>query len=97
MHYLQQFGKVCHTCNKPIADNGIAAMGKHYHQEHFVCGGCQKPLGKEIYDNESKPFCKSCYNALPKEVRKRLEKKKEGEAKAQKARENEAKKAMKGK
>lgn len=97
LHYLQQFGKVCHTCNKPIADNGIAAMGKHYHQEHFVCGGCSKPLGKEIFDNESKPFCKSCYNALPKEVRKRLEKKKEGELKAQKAREKEAKKAMKGK
>jgi len=97
LHYLQQFGKVCHTCNKPIADNGIAAMGKHYHQEHFVCGGCGKPLGKEIFDNESKPFCKSCYSALPKEVRKRLEKKKEGEVKAQKMREKEAKKAMKGK
>lgn len=97
LHYLQQFGKICHTCNKPIANEGIAAMGKHYHAEHFVCGGCSKPLGKEIYDNESKPFCKSCYNALPKEVRKRLEKKKEGEEKAQKEREKAAKKAMKGK
>lgn len=95
-HYLNQFGKVCHKCNKPIADNGIAALGKHYHREHFVCSGCEKPLGKEIYDFESKAMCKNCYEKLPKEVRKRIEKKKSGEQKAQKEREKQARKEMKG-
>lgn len=94
-HYLQLFGKVCFKCNKPIADDGITALGKHYHREHFVCSGCDKPLGKEIWDFESKPFCKKCYEALPKEVRKKLEKKKKGEAQAQKDREKQARKDMK--
>jgi formylmethanofuran dehydrogenase subunit E len=94
-HYLQNFGKVCNKCNKPIAEDGIVALGKHYHRDHFVCSGCDKPLGKEIWDMESKPFCKKCYEKLPKEVRKRIEKKKEGEKKAQKEREKEAKKALK--
>jgi hypothetical protein len=60
-----------------------------------VCSGCDKPLGKEIWDFESKPFCKKCYEALPKEVRKKLEKKKKGEAQAQKDREKQARKDMK--
>lgn len=94
-HYLQNFGKVCHKCNKPIPDDGIVALGKHYHRDHFVCSGCDKPLGKEIMDFESKPFCRKCYEKLPKDVRKRIEKKKDGEAKAQKLREKEARKEMK--
>jgi len=44
---------------------------------------------------EGKPLCKPCYGKLPKEIRKRIEKKKEGEIKAQKVREKEAQKAVK--
>jgi len=96
LHYLQLYGKVCHKCNKPISNNGIAAFGYHYHEEHFVCSGCEKPLGKEIMEFEGKPLCKPCYGKLPKDIRKRIEKKKEGEIKAQREREKEGAKMMKG-
>lgn len=95
IHYYSQFGKVCQKCNKPCMDNWLMALGKHYHKEHFVCAGCDQPLGREFHDFESKAMCKKCYEKLPKEVRKRIEKKKEGDKKAVKEREKIAAKEEK--
>jgi len=92
VHYHQQFGHACFKCNKTIAGEGIVALGKHYHPEHFCCTGCEKPLGKEICDWDGKPICPNCFDKLPREVRKRIEKKKKGEAEALKEREKMAKK-----
>jgi len=95
VHFHQHFGKICFKCNKVIVGEVIAALGKHYHADHFVCHGCEKPLGKEICDWDSKPLCPGCFGKLPKEIRKRIEKKKKGEEKALADREKQAKQERK--
>eukprot|EP01112_Ceratiomyxa_fruticulosa_P004300 TRINITY_DN1478_c0_g1_i2.p1 TRINITY_DN1478_c0_g1~~TRINITY_DN1478_c0_g1_i2.p1 ORF type:complete len:450 (-),score=81.48 TRINITY_DN1478_c0_g1_i2:268-1617(-) len=92
LHYHQQFGKVCFKCNKAIIGEGIAALGRHYHPDHFICTGCNKPLGKEITEWDGKPLCGGCFGKLPKEVRKKIEQKKQGERKALAKRQDEHKK-----
>ena len=82
LHFTQQFGTPCAKCNKPVVNNACHFLDKVYHLEHFVCTGCDKPLKKgDITEWESKPMCMSCYEKLPKEVRKRYEKKREAEKK----------------
>jgi len=96
-HYHQYFGRMCFKCTKPVVDKGVEVFGKIYHREHFTCTGCESVLGKEIMDWDGKPLCFKCYDALPKEVKKRIKQKKEGDKKAEKERDRINKKEAKEK
>ncbi|PRP83932.1 LIM-type zinc finger-containing protein [Planoprotostelium fungivorum] len=95
-HYLSEFGTPCAKCNKPVIHGAITFLEKTYHTEHFCCSGCDGVLKKgEVMEWESKPMCIKCYDNLPRDLRKKVEKKKEEEKKALKKREKEEKKANK--
>jgi len=81
IHYAQKYGKPCAKCNQPVVRDAIEFCDKVYHQDHFVCTGCDKPLKGSIQEWESKPMCLDCFYKLPKEVRKRVEKKRDAEKK----------------
>ncbi|KAK5580907.1 hypothetical protein RB653_000931 [Dictyostelium firmibasis] len=94
-HYHQFFGRQCFKCSKPVVDTGVEVFGKIYHRDHFTCTGCECVLGKEIMEWDGKPLCFKCFDALPKEVRKRIKEKKAGDKKAEVYREKLAKKEAK--
>ncbi|EGC37101.1 hypothetical protein DICPUDRAFT_54237 [Dictyostelium purpureum] len=96
-HYHQFFGRICFKCSKPVVDKGVEVFGKIYHRDHFTCTGCECLLGKEIMEWDGKPLCFKCYDALPKEVRKRIKEKKAGDKKAEAFRDKLAKKEAKEK
>jgi hypothetical protein len=82
IHYTQLFGTPCGKCGRPVIHNAVNFFDKVYHQEHFVCTGCDQPLKKgNINEWEGKPMCMSCYKKLPEDVRRRVEKKREAEKK----------------
>jgi hypothetical protein len=86
-HYTQLFGTPCGKCGRPVIHNAVNFLDKVYHQEHFVCTGCDKPLKKgDINEWEGKPMCMHCYKKLPEDVRRRVEKKREAEKKLAKKR-----------
>jgi len=97
-HYTQLFGDPCAKCNRPVIHDACHFLDKVYHMEHFVCTGCDKPLKKgDITEWEAKPMCMGCYKKLPAEVRKRVEKKREADAKIAKEKAKEEKAKTKGK
>jgi hypothetical protein len=58
--------------------------------------GCDKLLKKgDITEWETKPMCMACYGKLPKDVRKKVEKKREAEHKLALKREKEEKQKQK--
>jgi len=96
LHYAQLFGDPCGKCNRPVVREAITFVDKVYHPDCFVCTGCDKILKKgDVNEWESKPMCMSCYGKLPKEVRKKVEKKREAEKKLADQREKEDKKKEK--
>lgn len=44
----------------------VKAMGKSWHEDHFVCGGpCKKPMsGTPFFEREGKPYCKADFEKL---------------------------------
>jgi len=71
-HWVQEFGKVCHWCKKPISGTSLSAMDRQYHPEHFVCATCDVPLTKGRFAVwERKPQCSNCHTSLPKAIRDR--------------------------
>ncbi|XP_051865221.1 leupaxin-like isoform X2 [Pristis pectinata] len=65
LHYHQRQGTLCSACQKPIAGRCIAAMGRKFHPEHFVCAFCLKQLCKGVFkENNDKPYCNACFNKL---------------------------------
>ncbi|KAK7494065.1 hypothetical protein BaRGS_00014723 [Batillaria attramentaria] len=56
---------VCAACNKPIVGQVIAALGKTWHVEHFVCAHCEQPLGtSNFYERDSQAYCEQDYHNL---------------------------------
>jgi paxillin len=96
-HYIQLFGTMCVSCAQPVnTTGGIAFLDKKYHQHCFKCSKCDKVLKDGNFtDWDSQPMCLSCYDNLPKKVKKMVEKRKRGEKKAEKDREKEDKKKSK--
>ncbi|XP_067915977.1 leupaxin-like [Heterodontus francisci] len=65
LHYHQRQGTLCSGCQKPIIGRCIAAMGRRFHPEHFVCAFCLRQLSKGVFkENNDKPYCESCFNRL---------------------------------
>nr|XP_020749399.1 transforming growth factor beta-1-induced transcript 1 protein isoform X1 [Odocoileus virginianus texanus] len=53
---------LCGSCNKPIAGQVVTALGRAWHPEHFVCGGCSTTLGgSSFFEKDGAPFCPECY------------------------------------
>ncbi|KAL0617126.1 Transforming growth factor beta-1-induced transcript 1 protein [Plecturocebus cupreus] len=53
---------LCGSCNKPIAGQVVTALGRAWHPEHFVCGGCSTALGgSSFFEKDGAPFCPECY------------------------------------
>jgi hypothetical protein len=98
VHYTQLFGVVCAKCEKPILGHGKTFLDKQYHEEHFCCHVCEKLLKPgHIREWDSKPYCDKCYDKLPSELRKKYEKKKNNDAKSEKIRDRDARRAEKEK
>jgi hypothetical protein len=49
LHYHQQTGSMCASCNQPITGGSITALGKKWHPEHFICVFCMNPLSGVSY------------------------------------------------
>lgn len=65
VHYYQQMGTTCGSCNQPITGASVDAMGKKFHPEHFTCTFCMNPLaGGAFSEKNAKPYCKPCYSKL---------------------------------
>ncbi|XP_058567697.1 transforming growth factor beta-1-induced transcript 1 protein isoform X4 [Neofelis nebulosa] len=53
---------LCGSCNKPIAGQVVTALGRTWHPEHFICGGCSMSLGgSSFFEKDGAPFCPECY------------------------------------
>ncbi|XP_047635933.1 transforming growth factor beta-1-induced transcript 1 protein isoform X1 [Phacochoerus africanus] len=53
---------LCGSCNKPIAGQVVTALGRAWHPEHFICGGCSTALGgSSFFEKDGAPFCPECY------------------------------------
>lgn len=64
-HYHAIRGSLCAGCQKPITSRCISAMGKKFHQEHFVCAFCLKQLNKGTFKEQNdKPYCHQCFMKL---------------------------------
>jgi len=64
-HYNQVAGSICAGCQKPISGRVVAAMGKKFHPEHFVCAFCMSPLASNAYnENGGKCYCRGCHTKL---------------------------------
>ncbi|BFZ04528.1 hypothetical protein BsWGS_07566 [Bradybaena similaris] len=56
---------VCAACQKPIVGQVIAALGRTWHVEHFVCAHCEEPLGtRSFYERDSLAYCEKDYHQL---------------------------------
>eukprot|EP01125_Pyxidicula_operculata_P006286 TRINITY_DN217_c0_g1_i2.p1 TRINITY_DN217_c0_g1~~TRINITY_DN217_c0_g1_i2.p1 ORF type:complete len:449 (+),score=111.48 TRINITY_DN217_c0_g1_i2:82-1428(+) len=82
-HYIQLFGDNCAYCKEPIVSNGKKFLDKAYHENHFLCNTCQKPLKTGQFTAwDSKPICTKCYGKLPADLRKKVETRLKEEKKA---------------
>ncbi|CAL1545825.1 unnamed protein product [Lymnaea stagnalis] len=56
---------VCAACQKSIVGQVIAALGRTWHVEHFVCAHCEVPLGtRNFYERDSLAYCEADYHNL---------------------------------
>eukprot|EP01099_Mayorella_cantabrigiensis_P000108 TRINITY_DN1045_c0_g1_i1.p1 TRINITY_DN1045_c0_g1~~TRINITY_DN1045_c0_g1_i1.p1 ORF type:complete len:611 (+),score=124.65 TRINITY_DN1045_c0_g1_i1:65-1897(+) len=95
-HYQMLQCPPCVKCGLAVVGGGKSAFGHTWHKEHFVCTGCEKSLiGKTLRAWEQKLYCSKCYDDLPADLRKQIEKKYQQEQKMKKIREKEAAKEEK--
>ncbi|XP_068085141.1 paxillin [Anabrus simplex] len=63
--FVEMYLKKCAACGKPIKDKMIIAMDKNWHEDHFVCEQCKKPLGGQSFvEKDGKAFCQPDYHEL---------------------------------
>jgi hypothetical protein len=95
-HYIQLFGDNCAFCKEPILKGAMRFLEKAYHEEHFLCSQCNKPLKSGKFTAwDSKAICMPCYGSLPPKLKKQVENRMKQEKKAQMARVKEQKDAEK--
>ncbi|CAF0739231.1 unnamed protein product [Didymodactylos carnosus] len=78
--YHHLFGNTCFVCNTIISGDVFTACNKTYCVDHFACMICETKMDEKskFYDVDAKPVCKKCFNKLPSDVRKQIERKKKG-------------------
>lgn len=55
----------CAYCGEAITDVVVQAMDNTWHQDHFLCAHCQRPISSQryhVYDGKS--YCEADYAAL---------------------------------
>jgi hypothetical protein len=63
--YRERFAPRCAGCGEPILGQGVKALGRHWHAEHFVCAHCGRPLsGGAFCERGGQPYCEEDYRAL---------------------------------
>jgi LIM domain/Protein DA1 len=63
--YHQRFSPRCAGCGQVITSRYITALGKAWHEEHFVCTHCGRRLsGGAFYNRGDAPYCYDCYLQL---------------------------------
>jgi hypothetical protein len=63
--YHERFSPRCAGCGRVITGDSITALGETWHEEHFVCARCSKPLaGQDFFEREGKAYCKADYDFL---------------------------------
>uniref|UniRef100_A0A1B6D845 LIM zinc-binding domain-containing protein n=1 Tax=Clastoptera arizonana TaxID=38151 RepID=A0A1B6D845_9HEMI len=56
---------ICAGCRQPIKDVIVQALNKSWHQEHFVCTHCKKPITASKFNvNDGLPYCENDYTNL---------------------------------
>ncbi|KAG8224514.1 hypothetical protein J437_LFUL004205 [Ladona fulva] len=56
---------ICSDCNQEIMSNGVFALSKMWHPEHFKCNECQKPITTDkFYEKDGHPYCENDFNSL---------------------------------
>ena len=98
LHYAQLFAQVCAKCERPVIGTALFALGKYWHQEHYICHYCDKLLSGNdttVMEWEGKGMCRACYYKLPTDVRKAYEKQKDAAKKAAERRMREEKEEKK--
>ncbi|XP_018905034.2 leupaxin isoform X2 [Bemisia tabaci] len=56
---------ICALCKEPIKGLIVQALNQTWHQEHFICYHCHKPIsGQKFNTNEGLPFCEEDYALL---------------------------------
>lgn len=64
-HFHSRQGTLCGGCGEPITGRCIAALGRKFHPEHFVCAFCLRQLNQGIFkDQKGKPYCSLCFDKL---------------------------------
>ena len=62
-HFDQVSNAICFACKQLIMGLQVTAMGKTFHQEHFVCCKCEKPFeNMTFFESEGKAYCKYHYS-----------------------------------
>ncbi|KAI8926648.1 hypothetical protein BC831DRAFT_425508 [Entophlyctis helioformis] len=83
-HYKELTGSVCLYCRSPAKGNVVSALGGRWCEQHFMCMTCFTPMadGKvKFMEWDAKPVCKRCFEKLPSDVRRNLNKYKDSEKK----------------
>jgi hypothetical protein len=56
---------ICPTCNRPVMGEAVAALGKVWHREHFVCTIDDLEIGGDPYFSwNDEIYCERHYNEL---------------------------------
>ncbi|KAI3641106.1 hypothetical protein MIR68_000836 [Amoeboaphelidium protococcarum] len=65
--YYSMFAPKCATCDKPIMEEVVSALGKSFHSDCFICAesGCNIQLTQSgsFYDYNGKAYCEKHYHA----------------------------------
>jgi len=59
--YKQKMAPRCGHCDEPILGPHVKALGKCWCPDHFLCGGCAKPVSGQCFKHNDNPYCKACY------------------------------------
>ena len=63
--YHERFSPRCAGCGQPIVGSYTNALGKSWHEAHFVCARCGKPFaGGRFYEHEGRAYCEADFHAL---------------------------------
>jgi paxillin len=81
--FTKLFGDACARCLLPIQGGGKRFIEKCYHDACFKCNTCNKDLKPGKFTSwDNKPICTPCYNKLPDDLKRRVEKRLKEEKKA---------------
>lgn len=75
-HYHELFGNLCFVCNAVIYGDVVIALNKAWCHHHFACAVCDIKMTQKtkFFEFDQKPICKKCYEKFPQELKKRLKK-----------------------